>query len=142
MENNNKVSYKLTEDKTGFIIIINTTKCLLTEKALIRIKNSIMEMEDLESCELKGIEVDYITEKQQLLLDYEEATKIFVKDSIKYIKVLSTPTGGVETIEYRGEGLEDKIKYDLETYDDFLVHKNNSKIKITNYSFGSGEFID
>jgi len=73
--------------------------------------------------------------KKQLEDNYILAKKTFKKGTIEYLKTLTTPFGGKETIIYSGKGLGKKIKYDLETYNDELVHSKNNEIKITSFNF-------
>lgn len=143
MENNKQVGYELTSDKTGFILKIPYSNFELTETALIRIKNSIIELEKNDLLELKGIKVTpELTRKQELMEDFNEALKIFVKDSIKFTRESTTPFGGTETIVHKGKGLEEQFVHILKVYNDNLEHQNTKDVKIINWSFGSGEFID
>jgi hypothetical protein len=88
------------------------------------------------------------TKKAELIEELAAFIKHHVgQNPTKYVKTSTTPfsKGSTETImflaEENGDGsdLAEKIKYDLETYDDNLQHKHNPKIAVKSWSFG---FID
>jgi hypothetical protein len=89
-----------------------------------------------------------LTRKDQLKQDLVEFIEYWEGEKpTKYVKTSTTPfsKGSTETIMFLAEedgdssDLGEKIKYDLETYDDNLQHKHNPKIAIKSWSFG---FID
>lgn len=86
-----------------------------------------------------------VTKKDQLMKDWQD----FISENgglnpTKYVKTSTTPfsEGSREVIMFlsdedsNGWDLGEKIRYDLETYNDDLIHKFQTKISIESWYFG------
>jgi len=89
-----------------------------------------------------------LTKKDQLIKDWQDfISKNGGLNPTKYVKTSTTPfsVGSREVIMFladedgNGFDLGEKIRYDLETYNDDLNHKFQPKISIDSWYFG---FID